>query len=84
MRAKISVLFYSLNLCIQSECEKIRTKNTPNTDIFYTVIRRYVQEEILCSRVTKKTQICEPSFGLLVSIPLIYPHLTLYCFRSLR
>ena len=29
---------YSVSLHIQSECEKIRTRTTPNTDIFHTVI----------------------------------------------
>ena len=28
---------YSVPLCIQSECRKIRTRKTPNTDAFYTV-----------------------------------------------
>ena len=29
---------YSVSLHIQSECEKIRTRTTPNTDIFHTVL----------------------------------------------
>ena len=28
---------YSVSLCIQSECEKIRTRITPNSDTFYAV-----------------------------------------------
>ena len=29
---------YSVPLCIQSECEKIRARTTPNMDTFYAVI----------------------------------------------
>ena len=31
--------WYSLSLCIQSECWKMRTRITPNTDTFYAVLR---------------------------------------------
>ena len=29
---------YSVSICIQSECRKIRTRKTPNTDTFHKVI----------------------------------------------
>ena len=31
---------YGVSLCIQSECEKIRTRETPNTDTFYALQNR--------------------------------------------
>ena len=30
---------YGVSLCIQSECRKMRTRITPNTDTFYAVQR---------------------------------------------
>ena len=40
---------YSVSLCIQSKCEKVQTRITPNTDTFHAVfeIQRYYQNELI-------------------------------------
>ena len=42
-----SELFWSVALCIQSECGKIRTRITPNTDNFQAVIMKFKVREII-------------------------------------
>ena len=40
-------LINSVSLCMQSECGKMRTRITPNTDTFYAVFVEPYYEELL-------------------------------------
>ena len=51
---------YEVSLRIQSECEKIRTRKTPNTDPFYTVLNiTYIFEELLLAAFVILSLTCE-------------------------
>ena len=50
----IDTEIYSLSLRIQSECGKIRTRATPNTDIFNTVLFTVIFSKELHHRCLKK------------------------------
>ena len=51
---------YQVSLRIQSECGKIRTRKTPNTDPFYTVLNiTYIFEELLLAAFVILSLTCE-------------------------
>ena len=55
-----------LSLCIQSECGKIRTRKTPNTDTFYAVVIKRTGSVELQNNRFKVTK-------FLFNIPTLYP-----------
>ena len=49
---------YSVSLCIQSECGKIRARKTLNTDTLHTASSTYFLSEFLTESVTVHVSIC--------------------------
>ena len=69
---------YSVSLRIQSECEKIRTRITPNTDTFYTV--KYATKNLFV--MFQKSSLYE-SFWVITGFQSIIHSNSSYYFKSL-